>query len=129
MREQLADGYVLFAGLREFRPVTRDLVFVSAKASVDGDRETGRRDAFGRRPDIDERVGLPRPLAVGIAMTAPQIDDQFAVHQKGNRRADLIVVLEVSAKGVPKALEAGSTLSFNRGTPCHQSNLLVRVMP
>ena len=53
--------------------------------SANSSTAQGRR-FLGRRPHVDDRVPLPREGAGGVAVTAPEVDDEIAVDVDRQRR-------------------------------------------
>ena len=75
----MPDQHVLLPGRGERRPVLRDgrvHVQFSAVDQHQG-RQAGHR--LGRRPDVGDRVLLPRLSASLVAVASPQVDGYLAV--------------------------------------------------
>lgn len=73
--------------------------------AVDQAMRTDRRQALGRRRDVDDRIARPRPRPRGVDMSRPQIDDRLAIDGDRHGRTDLAVPCEVLGKRVAHASE------------------------
>jgi hypothetical protein len=79
LRQQLSDGDLLFAVLREFRPVRRDPLVVIQPTPRMRERQRHRRQALSGRPDERHGVLLPRLARLTVAYAAPQVDDLLTI--------------------------------------------------
>ena len=95
MRHQVAHLDVLLAGRRELGPVLGDLAVEVELAPIGEHQRTQRGHRLGRRPDVDDRVALPRRRLRLVDVAAPQVDDELAVEDDGDRRADIEALVEV----------------------------------
>lgn len=87
--ERVADQHPVLAVLFERWPVGAHRG-VHVKVPTGGEHvgaERGR--TFGARPDIPDRVLLPRPAAGRIGRAAPQVDQSLTLHHHTDRRANL----------------------------------------
>ncbi len=121
MCKQLPDRDVLFAVLREFRPVRRDPLLVVEPPSRmrNGQRHCGQ--PLGGRMDDHHRVRLPWVTCVLVPDSAPQIDDFLAVLIHTARAAQLAAPFEVLLERIPHLLESGADVSLRGNTTycCH----------
>ena len=86
--EQLAHRRALFAGTAELGPVPGHPRVQVEVAPVLEDMRAHRRQAFGRGHDDGPRLGLPGP-SVRSGGPAPDVDDAFAVDERGEGAASL----------------------------------------
>ena len=100
--EQLANGDLLFAVLRELGPVRGDPLFVVEPAARVGDGQGHRGQALGGRVDEHHRVPLPRLARLLVPDPAPEVDDLLAVVVGAAGAAQLIRV-ERSSRQTPRA--------------------------
>ena len=101
--KQLAHGHVGLAVLRKLGPVARDRGFVVEPAARVSQRKRHGREALGAGHEDDQRVFVPRRVALGRAAATPQVDDFLAAPIRCDGSADLAALLEV-------ALELGAYL-------------------
>ena len=85
----MADLDALLAALRELGPVAGDGRVQVELASVGQHQGAQRRHGLGRRPDVDDRVALPRLRARLVDMAAPDVDDELAVVHDRHAGADV----------------------------------------
>ena len=103
--EQPADEDLLFAGLRELRPVARhgrvevELALLREQMGGDGDHALG-----GGGDHLQGFGGIG--LAAGGPGAAPQVDHRFAVEVDAASGADIAVLLEVRRERVADSLES-----------------------
>ena len=100
--EQLANGDLLFALLRELGPVRGDPLFVVEPAARVGDGQGHRGQALGGRVDEHHRVPLPRLAGQLVPDPAPEVDDLLAVNDRRSRRRRVLRV-ERSSRQTPRA--------------------------
>ena len=114
MRQELADGDLLFALLRELRPVRGHPLFVVEPAARVGECQGHGRQALRGRVDDDHRVLLPRLARLLVANAAPEIDDLLAVVIGTAGATQLAASLEVLGKRLAHRLEAATDVSLYR---------------
>lgn len=84
-------------------------VIVQPAARIgDGQRQCGQ--AFRSRHKDDRRVLVPGGLDIGIASTAPKVDDLLAAPICGHRSADLAAFCEIARERGANALEAAGNV-------------------
>ena len=98
--QQLPDGHIGLARLRELRPVVDDLVVVAEQSARHCQRNGKGGNTFGRGEHVDHGVVLPRRLGDSVAVAAPQVDHLDAVAIDRDRGADLATGREVGAECV-----------------------------
>ena len=108
VRQELADGDLLFALLRELRPVRAHPLFVVEPTARVGDGERHRGQALGGRVDDHHRVLLPRLARLLVSDTAPEVDDLLAAVIGAAGAAQLAASSEVLGKRLAHGLEATS---------------------
>ena len=96
------------AVLREIGPVLGDPSVVVDPAARVGDGDRHRRQTLGRRVDDDQRVLVPRLVAVGCAAATPEVDHLLATPVRGDGGADLAALDEVAVELLTHFLEARS---------------------
>src|SRR3546814_4294526 len=89
MRKQHRDRHAALALCREGGPMVGDEIVIGHEAPVGEDREADRPDTLGRRPEIDDRIRLPRARARGIAPAALKVDHHPVADDQAKRRAEL----------------------------------------
>ncbi len=114
VREELADGDLLFALLRELGPVPGDPLFVVEPAAGVGDREGHRGQALGGRVDEHHGVPLPRLACPLVANTAPEVDDLLAVVIGTAGATQLTASSKVLGKRLAHRLKAATDVSLYR---------------
>src|SRR5208282_6405662 len=95
MAQDVAHRQILLAGLRELGPVLRNRLIGIELALIDQTMGAGRRETFGRRVDVDQRVALPWFGLRLVGMTAPDIDDAFTVEIDRASGAELAALFEI----------------------------------
>ena len=106
VRQEVRDGQVGLAALRELGPVLRDgCVDVELTFLRELVRAYGRR-AFRRREHELDRVLLPRSPAGLVGHTTPKVDDLLAAVVRAERRAHLEALGEVVLEDLVDAFEA-----------------------
>ena len=113
MGEQLADGDLLFALLRELRPVRGHPLFVIEPAARVGEGERHRGQALGGRVDDHHGVLLPRLAGLLVANAAPEVDDLLAAVIDTAGAAQLSAPGEVLGERLAHRLEATTDVSFD----------------
>ena len=104
--EQLADGDLALARLRELGPVRRYALVVVEPAARVGQRERHRREPLRGRVHEHERVLLPRRPVARVADAAPEVHHLLAAHVRGDRPAELAALVEVPRELALDLLEA-----------------------
>ena len=114
MREELADGDVVLALLRELRPVPAHPLLVVEPAARVGDGHGHRRQPLGRRVDDDHRVPLPGLTRLLVSDSAPEVDDLLTPAIGAAGAAEFVAMSEVVGKRLAHRLEATSYVSLYR---------------
>ena len=127
VREQPADRDRLLAEPPEFRPVGRDRRVDVQLTAVREQVSADCRHAFGRRVDVDDRVAFPRPIALGVRVAAPEVDDRLAVDAHRHGCSPLAVLLEVVGEGLTHLLEPRVDRSLDLDRRSRQLMLISRV--
>jgi hypothetical protein len=86
--QQLADGDVSLSVGSELRPVVGDAVVVLEQAGGTGVCHPGGRDPLRRGEHEHERVRRPRGGAAGVAVPAPEVDDDLPLVVRRDRGAE-----------------------------------------
>ena len=87
----MGDRHVLFAGRLELGPVARDRRVGVELAPVGQHQRAQRGHGLGGRPDVGDRVALPRRRAFGVDGAAPEVDHRLAVDVQRDARAELLL--------------------------------------
>src|SRR6185369_13160144 len=116
VREKVAHGDLLFAVLRELRPVRRDPRLVVQPTARVGERERHRRQPFGGRVDDDHGVALPGLARHLVANTTPEIEDLLAPVKDAARTTQLGAARKVLLERVAHRLEPTTDVSLNRSS-------------
>src|SRR5262249_43066469 len=124
--EELSDGDLRFAVLRELGPVRADPLVVVEPAPRVRKGQRHRRQALGGRIDDDHRVAFPRVARLSVTNAAPQVDDLFAAEIGATGAAELPTPGEVVGKYVEDTLEPARDLSLN-GCGCNRHGARSRV--
>ena len=103
--EQMPHFHGLLAGSPELRPVAGDGREHIQFAPRDEHQHRQAGDRLGRRPDIDDRVLLPRLCPCFIPPAAPQVDQHLALEVDDDRRAQLLAGGNIGLEDVPDLLE------------------------
>ena len=115
MRQELADGDLLFPLLRELRPVRGDpLLVVEPSAGVCECQGHGRQALRGRVND-DHRVPFPRVARLLVSDAAPEVDDLLAVLIGTAGAAQLTASSKVLGKRRTHRFKATTDVSLYRG--------------
>ncbi len=85
--EELPDRDLLFALLRELRPVRTDPLFIVDPAARVSDGQGHRGQALAGRVDDHHRVFFPGLARLLVADAAPEIDDLLAKVKRATRSA------------------------------------------
>jgi hypothetical protein len=112
--QELADGDLFLALLRELRPVPADRRFVVDPAARMGNGQRHRRQALGGRVDEDHGVPLPRLARRLVSDAAPHVDDLFASEVGAACAAQLASPGEVLGERFADVLKAAADLTLNR---------------
>jgi len=112
--EQLANGDLLFAVLRELGPVRGDPLFVIEPAPRVGDGQGHRGQALGGRVHEHHGVPLPRLARPLVPDPAPQVDHFLAVAIRAAGTAQFIPSGEVLGKRLAHCLKAATDVSLYR---------------
>lgn len=101
----LRHGDLVLAVGGELRPVPGDRRVEVEIAPVGEHQQRGGRHRLGGRPDVHDRVPLPRG-AVLVSIAAPEVDDRLAPQGHAGAGAQLVALIEVGGEGVSDRLEA-----------------------
>lgn len=113
-------GHRTAAVLGECRPIVGNPVVVIEVALGVGVCHLRCSDAFRRRKNKDEGVLRPRFRPVGVAVTAPEIYDEFAAMRDGTGGTEFAVVTECLAECCLNGFETGRDVASDRWvTSCH----------
>ncbi len=115
VREQLSDGYVLFAFLGELRPLRRDLLVVVQQPTRLGESHRHRGDAFGGRVDEDQRVLQPRGACLEMPIPTLEIYDLLALVVDRAGRPQLSAPRQVRPERPLDLLESRRDLAVGHG--------------
>src|SRR5215472_6673789 len=125
----MADQHVLLPGCGELGPVPRDWgVRVQLAAVYEHERRQASH-GLRRRPDVGNRVSLPRNGAVFVAVAAPDIDCDVAVKVHNDRGSYLGADVHVALK---LALQRAETLvagALDVSHLCHVLRIAEPEMP
>jgi hypothetical protein len=101
----------------ELRPVTADRCGQIEVATVGEDQRAQCRHRLRDRPDVGDRVPLPRHRAVRVGEPTPDVHHRFAVHEDRNRGTDVSAVQQSGQRTrhrgeqvVARALDVGHVL-------------------
>src|SRR5689334_10199284 len=113
MREQLANGYVLLAILREFGPVSGDAIFIIEIAARVRQRHGEPRETFGGGKDKHHGVLFPWLAHLLVAQSAPEVDDLFVRNVSRASRPHFVALGEVAFKLFTYQLKTRSGVAVN----------------
>ena len=94
--KQLAHGHAGLAVLCELGPVASDRCVVVEPATRVRQRKRHGSQALGAGHEDDQRVFVPRRVALGRAAATPQVDDFLAAPIRRDGSADLAALFEVT---------------------------------
>ena len=115
VRQQVADGHVVLAGLGELGPIGRHgRVHVELTPLGQQVGAHGRR-ALGRGEDDLQRVGPVRGRPPDVERPTDDVDDLVAVDVDAEAGSDLTALREVGGERVPDGLEAGLDQAVDYG--------------
>ena len=114
MRQELADGDLLFSLLRELGPVRGHPLFVVEPAAGVGECQGHGCQALRGRVDDDHRVLLPRFARLLVADAAPEVDDLLAVAIGTAGATQLTASGEVLGKRLAHRFKATTDVSLYR---------------
>jgi hypothetical protein len=104
-----ADRDLLFAGLSELGPVAGHRRIEVEFAAIGELVHTCAGQSLAAGQHIAQGVLAPRPVAGSVGGSAPQIDDQIAVHPDRDCGADLVAQQEILLECVAHPVEARCT--------------------
>ena len=107
------DGFL--AILRKFGPIGRSRGMKIDLATIREQQQRHRGHRLGARPDIDQTVFAPLFCPRLVEMTAPQIDDKFAIESDRNRRANVPMFAEILLESRLYRRKARVAFTVNRG--------------
>ena len=113
MREEVPDEHALLPVRLELGPVVGDRRVEVELAAVGEDQRRQVRHRLGRRPDVDDRVALPRRRLLRVGVTSPHVGDELPLVDD-RRRAP------TSCPGLDETARARSRTGSNLGShvPC-----------
>jgi hypothetical protein len=96
---------------RELRPEAGDGRVQDDCAPLDQCEDEHGEHPLADRVGVHHRVAPPRPRALRIAVSAPEVDQDDTIDDDADGRADLAVVDEVRGKGLAHRTEASVAAS------------------
>src|SRR5690606_32981021 len=110
MRKRLADGHTILAVNAERGPQPRNRCVIIQRAPISEQSHHQRADALAGRIHGHDRVFDPRPRLLTIGPAAPEIDDHFAITDRGKARAHFLS--EANVECIAHALETRRDIAF-----------------
>lgn len=120
VRHDLLHGYRRFAPRCELRPVTMDRRVELKLTSVDQHQQADRDQTLGAGEDQRQSVGIPGSLPVTIGQSAPEVDHQLTVPDRGKRGPQLTTLREVARKLTRHGLVAAGDEPADLGDVRHR---------
>ena len=114
MRQELADGDLLFSVLRELGPVGGHPLLVVEPAAGVRERQRHGCQALGGRVDDDHRVPFPGFARLLVADAAPEIDDFLAAMIGTAGTTQFTASREVLGKRLAHRFETTTDVSLHR---------------
>ena len=125
MRHSLSKGNLALTRLGELRPVIGN-PGIHVNVAVFQQMQQGQGGhGFAHRPDVDERIFQPGPGSVGIPITGPQVDHQFAFIHNGHRRPELVALRKILHKASTHGFKFRIAVAMNHKITHAQASLRV----